>query len=78
MNPTVFVWKGARFHFFSRKESRPHVDIACTDGHAKFWLSPEVELAKNVGLPSVQVNELAKVVKEHRDELIHAWHQHFG
>ena len=84
MSPTVFVWKGARFHFFSREEPRPHVHIACTDGHAKFWLEPEdlgprrlgslveLESAKNAGLSTIQVNELARVVKEHRDELIHA------
>jgi hypothetical protein len=34
------------------------------DGQAKFWLDPEVELAKNAGLSSVDIRELAKVVEE--------------
>ena len=33
--------------FFSREESRMHVHIAHTDGEAKFWLEPSIELALN-------------------------------
>jgi hypothetical protein len=36
MTPTVFHWKGYRFFFFSREETRPHVHVSCSDGEAKF------------------------------------------
>ncbi len=46
MSPTVFREKGHRFFFFSREEDRMHVHILSGDGEAKFWLEPEIELAK--------------------------------
>lgn len=52
--------------------------VACADGQAKFWLEPDIALAKNIGLSSVALNELIKVVTEHRDELIQAWRRHFA
>ena len=45
MSPTVFRARGFRFFFFSRKEPRMHVHVGSSDGEAKFWLEPEVELA---------------------------------
>ena len=47
MSPTVFKESGYRFFFFSREEKRIHVHVISGDGEAKFWLEPEVELAKN-------------------------------
>lgn len=49
MSPTVFREKGYRFFFFSREEPRMHVHVVSGDGEAKFWLEPELELAKNYG-----------------------------
>jgi hypothetical protein len=77
MSPTVFIWKGYRFYFFSREERRPHVHAFCSDGEAKFWLDPKVELAGKHGLSQVQVNELQKMVEEKRDEILDAWRKHF-
>ena len=48
MSPTVFREKG-RFFFFSREEYRMHVHVVSGDGEAKFWLEPDLELAKNYG-----------------------------
>ncbi len=47
MSPTVFKEAGFRFFFFSREEPRMHVHIVSEDGEAKFWLEPEIELARN-------------------------------
>ena len=78
MSPTVFIWKGYRFFFFSREEPRAHVHVSCADGEAKFWLEPNVDLVKNHGLSQVQVGEMQKVVEERKDELILAWRSHFS
>ena len=77
MSPTVFKWKGYRFFFFSREESRPHVHAYCPDGEAKFWLEPTVDLARNHGLSVAQVAELKKAVEERRNDILNAWHEHF-
>ena len=78
MSPTVFRWKGYRFFFFSREEDRMHVHAYCADGEAKFWIEPEVHVAKNHGLSETQLAEAAHAVKERRDEITEAWREHFG
>jgi len=46
MSPTVFREEGYRFFFFSREEQRVRVHVLSADGEAKFWLEPEIELAR--------------------------------
>ena len=77
MSPTVFTWKGCRFFFFSREETRPHVHVSCPDGEAKFWLEPAVTVARNHRLPDVQLSRLKKVVEERKDEIVRSWQRHF-
>ncbi len=77
MSPTVFREAGYRFFFFSREESRKHVHIVSDDGEAKFWLEPEIELAKNYRYSRKQLNEIESLVEQHYDELVSAWQQHF-
>jgi hypothetical protein len=43
---------------------------------AKFWLDP-VELAKNLGFANHEGNEIERLVREHREFLIGAWHEYF-
>ena len=78
MTPTVFREGSFRFFFFSREESRIHIHVAHTDGEAKFWLEPNIELALNKGLNSKQVSEALLLVQQHREEILNAWKQHFG
>ena len=78
MAPTVFREGAFRFFFFSREESRIHIHVAHTDGEAKFWLKPSIELAINQGLNSKQISEALMLVKNHEKEILNAWHDHFG
>ena len=50
MAPTIVRDGQFRLFFFSREEARVHVHVAHPDGEAKFWLSPEVNLANHTGL----------------------------
>jgi len=78
MAPTIHRERGYRFFFFSREEPRVHVHALGADGEAKFWLEPEVELAKNVGLSRRQLREVEEIVEAHRDEFRAAWNRHFN
>lgn len=78
MSPTVLQWKEYRFFFFSREEERPHVHVTAQNGEAKFWLDPDVSVARNVGLTTVQLREILSLVEEKRNELLDAWRKHFG
>ncbi len=78
MSLTVFKHRQYRFHFFSREEPRIHVHVISPDGEAKFWLDPQVELAMNKGLGSVELNEIRRVIEERHDEIREHWRRHFG
>ena len=78
MSPTIFRERGYRFFFFSREESRPHIHIYCGDGEAKFWLDPQIELARNYRLSKVQLTEIEAIIEAHYDELKAAWNEYFG
>ena len=77
MTPTVFRERGYRFFFFSREEPRMHVHVACSDGEAKYWLEPRIELARNYRLSRPQLVEVEKIIEEHSDELGAAWQKYF-
>ncbi len=68
---------GYRFFFFSREEERRYVHVLGPDGEAKFWLEPDIELAKNHRLSDVQLTKIGKIVEDHKDGLISAWDSHF-
>ena len=78
MSPTVFRSGAYRFYFFSREEPRPHVHVYCSDGEAKFWLDPEIELAKNYHLGTSELRRIQELIVEHEDEIRNAWDRHFG
>ena len=76
MSPTVFRWKGYRFFFFSREETRVHVHVRSGDGQVKFWLEPEISLVTSHGLSPKQVAAVLEAVQEHKDDIIAAWRGH--
>ena len=67
-----------RLFFFSREETRVHVHVAHSQGEAKFWLTPSVNLAKTVGLSGMQIRQAQAVVEAHIQEIQNAWNHHFG
>jgi len=78
MSPTVFKYKNYRFLFFSREESRIHIHVTSPEGEAKFWIAPEISLAKSFGLSQKQITELKKVIEERENDIENAWEEHFG
>jgi hypothetical protein len=78
MTPTIFQEKGYRFFFFSREEQRMHVHVVSSQGEAKFWLEPEMALARNHHYSRRQLREIEMIIEEHRDEITSAWRQYFS
>ena len=54
-----------------------HVHAICGDGEAKFWIEPQVELAKNHRLSRAQLKEIEDLIEVHLDELKSAWSRDF-
>ena len=78
MAPTIVRDGQFRLFFFSREESRIHVHVAHPDGEPKFWLTPQVELAVNIGLSPAQLRQAQAVVVTHLQEIEDACRRHFG
>ena len=78
MSPTVLWVRGYRFYFFSREERRPHIHVQHAAGEAKFWLEPQVELARNYGLSSTRLATARRIIQEHENEIRVAWETHFS
>jgi hypothetical protein len=78
MSPTIFRVGSYRFYFFSREEPRLHVHVQSPEGEAKFWLEPEIALAKNYKLSGRELKRLRELILEHEDEIRDAWNRHFG
>lgn len=78
MSPTVFRDGPFRFFFFSREEERIHIHVTCPAGEAKFWLEPEIELARSHGLAEHDLARTRRLVEEREDVIREAWTDHFG
>ena len=78
MSPTVFRERGYRFYFFSREEPRIHVHVYHSNGEAKFWLEPAIELAQNYGLSAQELREIESLVLLREQEIKNAWRRHFS
>lgn len=78
MTPTVFREGSYRFYFFSREEKRIHIHVTHPKGEAKFWIDPEITLARNHGLTARQIATVLRLITDHEDEIRSAWKDHFG
>lgn len=78
MTPTVFRSGPYRFFFFSREEPRIHIHVVSSGGEAKFWVEPEVELARSHGLSGPDLKTIERLIQEHEEEIRDAWDEHFG
>lgn len=76
--PTVLRMGPYRVYFYSHDVSEPpHVHVDHDQQSAKFWLEP-VCLGRNLGFGAVELRRIERLVADHRDELLEAWHDHFG
>jgi hypothetical protein len=55
-----------------------HIHVGSSEGEAKFWLEPRIELADNYGLPAHEISAVTHIVQRRADEIATAWRQHFG
>ena len=79
--PVVFRWNGYRFHFFSN-EGDPrepvHIHVSRPNAKAKFWLSPQVELAYNRGFDARTIKRLQDIVEQRKIEIEEFWNDFFA
>ena len=78
--PNVFVERGYRVFFYS-DEGTPtepmHVHVSKGRGKAKFWIEPDVRLARAIRFHDVELNELERLIIGHIDDIRSKWNGHF-
>lgn len=76
--PTIYRWKGYRFHFYSDEgHEPPHIHIRHAENSCKYWLDP-MSLAYNDGMKSSELTALEEIIKDHREEFIEKWNEYFA
>lgn len=55
-----------------------HVHVYQSNGEAKFWLEPAIELAQNYGLSAQELREIESLVRLREQEIKNAWRRHFS
>lgn len=76
--PTVLRVGPHRFFFVSLdRDEPPHVHVQRENKVAKFWLDP-VALQRAGGYSRPELNTIATLIQEHREELLESWYEFFG
>lgn len=76
--PTVLRDGPYSFVFFSSDGTEPpHIHVKRDRSVAKFWLLP-IALAKNRGFAEHELNRIERLVVQHLQTLLEAWHEYFG
>ena len=76
--PTILRIRAYRFFFVSVDRSEPpHVHVRRDNMVAKFWLEP-LALERAGGFSRVELNALARIVEEHREQFVRSWYEFFG
>lgn len=66
------------FKIYSNEEVRMHIHVLYNGKETKYWLEPQVELAKNRGIPEHKLNEIKKIVEKYADNFKEQFRQHIG
>ena len=76
--PTILRIRAYRFFFVSVDRSEPpHVHVRRDNMVAKFWLEP-LALERAGGFSRVELNAIARIVEEHREQFVRSWYEFFG
>jgi hypothetical protein len=79
--PKIFEYRGYRFFFFSNEGEpleRRHVHVRKGANIAKFWIEPEVACEAAWGMSANELNNLEKIVEEHKELIRRKWDEYFS
>ncbi|WP_367122763.1 DUF4160 domain-containing protein [Sulfurivirga sp.] len=54
-----------------------HIHVLSEKGEAKFWLEPEIALARNFRFSPRELAEIEGIIRQHEQEFRDAWCHHF-
>ena len=78
MSPKFLTQDGFVFKIFSLEEDRMHIHVVSAEKSAKFWLEPEIELAKNKGFNSKELSTIQRIIENNADDFKSRYKAHIG
>ncbi|MBA0211958.1 DUF4160 domain-containing protein [Pectobacterium punjabense] len=79
--PVILRFRGFTFFFYSN-EGNPlepaHIHVRGSGAEAKFWLMPEVELARNDGFNARVLKDLSEIIDTNKASFLEAWNDYFS
>jgi hypothetical protein len=80
--PTLFIFFGMRFMFFSNDHEPIHIHVIKGKGKIKefavFQVDPEIVLIENNGLKTTELKIAEMVIEERRALIVKSWNLFFG
>ena len=78
MSPKFLLENGYVFKIFSLEEERMHIHVTKAEKTAKFWLEPEIELAKNNGFSTKELSAIQLIIEQNGDDFKSKYKAHIG
>lgn len=75
--PTLFIYLGLRFFFYSNDHEPIHVHVSSGDGEARFQLEP-IQLIENKGLKPKELKIAELAIEENKEVIKERWNEFFG
>ena len=78
--PVILRTDGLKLFFYANEGSPrepAHVHVRQAGVEAKFWLAPQVQLARNDGFDAPSLRRIERLVSQHRETLLRAWNEYF-
>lgn len=68
------------FRFYSRGEDQepPHIHVRRDRLEAKFWLEPNVRLARSGRFRAHELNAITRLIEENRQVFLNEWNEYFS
>lgn len=76
--PTLFIFFGFRFSFFSNDHEPIHIHVAKAGMSAKFNVLPDVMLIKNFGFKRAEIKMIEAIIEENKEVIITRWNEYFN
>ncbi len=80
--PTLFIFFGLRFLFYSNDHEPIHIHVIKGKGkgecQAKFSVLPEIILIENDGLKPQEIKLAEMIIEENKEIIIEKWYEFFG
>ena len=76
--PTVLGIGPYRYFFCAGDWDEPvYIHVERDDKIAKFWLDP-IRLQSSGGFSRAEIGQILKMINQHHQQLVEAWHEYFG